>query len=253
MCHKGQKYSFDRTRTQEQGWRITGNPMAWGSAMPEVLVLGFSKGPTQAGALSSQPHDEIAYRGGRTDLAKILHYVGLLPSADSSLVDRAIADRDGRFHFASLIRCTVERHDARRGQWTGTGGGMLDRFVATGFGATVAANCTSRFLSELPAKTRLVIMLGMGSKGSYIAACRNLFAAARPGPWSNINDVSYSDGRITVVHTEHFQSQGALIPNWLSGDRHERGRLGVLAREGVASALHSDSGRSSLPPQAAAR
>lgn len=232
LCHRGQAFDFDRTRTTEGAWRITNNPLAWGSTEPEVMVLGFSKGPTQAGALSSTPHDQIAFKGGRGNLAKILHHVGLLPEPDSRLVDRAIADPQGRFHFGSLIRCTVEQNVPNKG-WSGTGGGMLDKFVATPFGQQVLSQCSTRFLAELPAKTRLVVMLGMGSKGNYVAACRKAFASARPGQWRTINEVAYTDGRITVVHTEHFASQGALIPNWMSGDAHERGRLGDLAREGV--------------------
>lgn len=236
-CHHGQAYAFDRTRTESEGWRITNNPLAWGNSTPEVLVLGFSKGPTQAGALASQPHDQIAYRGGRTNLAKILHHVGLLSLPEGRLVDEAIANRDGRFHFASLLRCTVERFDDKDQKWFGTGGGMLDKFVATDFGSAAANRCATRFLKHLPSRTRLVVMLGMGARGSYVRACRQLFRSVRPGNWRDVNEVAFTDGSITVVHTEHFQSQGALIPNWLSGDRHERGRIGKLAREGVAHAL----------------
>lgn len=235
LCHGGQPFDFDRTRTEGGVWRITNNPLAWGSTEPEVVVLGFSKGPTQAGALSSTPHQQIAYKGGRGSLAKILHHIGLLPAPDGRLVDRAIEDSRGRFHFGSLIRCTVERQDPRRG-WSGTGGGMLDRFVATPFGQEVLSKCSSRFLGNLPPTTKVVVMLGMGSKGNYIAACRKAFALARPGAWRTVNDVAYSDDHITVVHTEHFAAQGALIPNWLSGTGHERGRLGLLAREAVQSA-----------------
>ena len=236
-CHRGQPHAFDVTRTERDGWRITNNPLAWGNPTPEVLVLGFSKGPTQAGALASQPHDAIAYRGGRANLAKILHHVGLLPASDSRLVDAIIANRNGRFHFASLIRCTVERFDEKKREWTGTGGGMLDRFIARDFGKDVLAKCSSRFLSNLPSETKLIVMLGMGTGGNYITACRQAFAKCRAGPWRTINDVAYGDGHLVVVHTEHFASQGALLPNWLSGDSHERGRLGLLARAGVKVGL----------------
>jgi hypothetical protein len=232
-CHNGQAFSFDRTRTSVGEWRITNNPMAWGNSAPEIVVLGFSKGPEQAGALASQPHDKIAYRKGRTNVAKILHHVRLLSSPDSKLVDHAISDRSGRFHFGSLIRCTVERYDAKKSSWTGTGGGMLDKFAATDFGTTVIANCSRKFLAELPSRTRLVIMFGMGTRGNYVRSCRMTFATARPGPWRDLNEVSYSDGKIVVVHTEHFAAQGALLPNWLSGHAHPRGVLGLLAREAV--------------------
>jgi hypothetical protein len=237
ICHEGQAHAFDRTQTEGDGWRITNNPLAFGGAEPDVAVLGFSKGPTQAGDLSRTPLNEIAFKGGRTNLAKILHHVGLLERPDASMVDGHIVDAHGQFHFGSLIRCTVERFDADERVWKGTGGGMLDRFLATSFGSRIAGTCETRFLSELPSRTRLIVMLGMGAKGNYVAACRKLFEAVRPGPWSRFNEVSYFDGQIVVVHTEHFASQGALIPNWLGGAGHERGRFGLLAREGVDFAL----------------
>lgn len=239
VCHRGQPYNFDRTVTSEGDWRITNNPLSWGGSSPEIVVLGFSKGPTQAGALATQSHDAIAYKGGRGNLAKILHHIRLIDKPDSHIVDRLIADRNGRFHFASLVRCTVERFDDRQQAWTGTGGGMLDRFVSTPFGQEIVTRCAANFLAELPSTTRLVIMLGMGTKGNYVQSCRGLYQTVRPGMWRDINSVAYTDDTITVVHTEHFQSQGALIPNWLSGDKHERGRFGDLARAGVAHAIAS--------------
>ena len=241
VCHRGQPYAFDKTRTEDAGWRITANPLAWGNPAPEVLVLGFSKGPTQAGALVSQPHDQIAYRGGRTNLAKILHHVRLLATPDGRLVDQAISHRRGRFHFGSLIRCTVERFDKKEAdpakQWKGTGGGMLDKFVAGDFGRTVLGNCSTRFLRDLPSRTKLILMLGLGPRGNYVAACRQALATVRPGRWRTVNEVTYADDNVVVVHTEHFASQGALLPNWLSGELHQRGRLGILAREGVRVAM----------------
>ena len=48
-CFTAGGVEFDRTRLEGDGWRITSNPLAWGSATPEIVVLGFSKGPTQAG------------------------------------------------------------------------------------------------------------------------------------------------------------------------------------------------------------
>lgn len=211
--------------------------MAWGSAEPEVIVLGFSKGLTQSGALAEQPHDQIAFRGGRTDLAKILHHVGLIEEPKASLVDRIIADQGGRFHFGSFVRCTVKRRDARTQKWAGTGGGMLDKFVATSFGRDVVTQCVAQFLGTIPASTKLILMLGMGTKGNYIKECRQAYGRGRPGSWKSINEVSYGDGDVVVVHTEHFKSQGALIPNWLSGEAHPRGRLGLLAKEAVRLAL----------------
>jgi len=237
ICHIGKQYGFDETQSGDDDWRITNNPLAWGNQEPEVVVLGFSKGPTQIGALGRLPHNSIAYKKGRTNVAKILHHVRLIEQPDSAIVDRLIADQNGRFHFGSLIRCTVERFDSSSKTWKGTGGGMLDRFLNTEFGRRIASTCVTQFLGDLPRKTRLVVLMGMGTGGNYIHACSELLKSSRSSHWTKINEVAYADERIVVVHTEHFASQGALIPNWLSGTAHERGRLGLLAREAVDYAL----------------
>lgn len=237
LCHNVQPPVFDKTRTEGEGWRITYNPLTWGGAEPDVLVLGFSKGPTQAGALTTTPHDKIAYKGGRSKVAKIFHHLGLIERPDSKIMDKLIADQTGQFHFGSLIRCTVERFDPSKNEWFGTRGGMLDEFIDNPFGAQIARNCTTRFLKYLPKRTRLIVMMGMGRQGKYISDCRRLFESVRAGPWETVNDVAYQDPQIVVVHVEHFVSLGAHLTNWLAGKAHKRGRLGLQAREAVFHAL----------------
>ena len=83
-------------------------------------------------------------------------------------------------------------------------------------------------------------MFGMGSKQNYVKESFKLFNNSRPGKWTWINDVSFTDGSITVVHVEHFASQGALIPNWLGENQHERSRLGEMSKIGVAMALYNN-------------
>ncbi|UPK08363.1 hypothetical protein IVB05_35545 [Bradyrhizobium sp. 170] len=219
---------------------MTANPLAWGNSRPEVLVLGFSKGPSQAGPLRNTPHNDIPYRKGRMQVGKILSHVGLLPSAEpkslKAMVERALADPNGRFGWGSLIRCTVERFDANDQRWVGSGG-MIDQFMATDFGERIAANCATRFLRNLPSRTKLIVMFGLGAGGSYVATARKSIEAARPGSWRSLNEVAYADETVTVVHVEHFASQGANIPNWLGINAHPRSRLGLLAREAVDRAL----------------
>ena len=239
-CFKGcGEVHFDETKREQNGWRITANPLAWGNTEPEIVVLGFSKGPTQAGALASSSHDEIAYKGSRGNVGKILNRIGLMdcaPGADlGQEVSRMIADRNGRFHFASLIRCTVEREEGST--WKGSGGGMLDKFVATSFGKEVSSNCTTQFLKSLPMQTKLVVMFGMGTKLSYVRESMALFQTARGGHWKWINDVAYTDGKVMVVHVEHFASQGALIPQWLGLKKHDRELLGSMAAIAVEQAM----------------
>lgn len=240
-CHLDPSPQFDKTMRTEGDWRITANPLSWGSTAPEVIVLGFSKGPTQAGALASTPHDQIAYKGSRLNVGKILAHVGLIPGDTPEKlrthVDSLIKNESGRFHFASLVRCTVERFDRKSSSWKGSGGGMLDRFVATPFGESVAMNCTSAFLSDLTTDTKLVVMFGLGSKLNYVTSAFALLRRARPGSWREINSVAYTDGVLTVVHVEHFASQGLLVPSWLGENDHPRSRFGRLAKEAIQSAL----------------
>ncbi len=240
-CFADTNVDFDKTKLTDDGWRFTVNPLAWGNPNCEIVVLGFSKGPTQSGALTSTPHDEIAYKGSRQNVGKILSHIGVLPASAgkdvSRLVSEAIADKSGRFHFGSLIRCTVERYDNKASSWKGSGGGMLDKFVETDFGQMVAKNCTERFLGHLPLQTKLVVMFGLGSKLNYVQECFKLYQAARGGTWNWLNDVAYSDGQIVVIHVEHFASQGALIPQWLGQADHKRSRFGKMAQAAVLLAL----------------
>jgi hypothetical protein len=228
LCFPNQSVLFDQTKRTEANWRITNNPLAWGSTTPEVVVLGFSKGPTQAGALASAPHDEIAYKKSRGNVGKILAHIGLLPPAPPNQlkrdVDRMIADRSGRLHFGSFIRCTVERFDEKS-------------FVASSFGRGVAARCATRFLGSLPPSTKLIVMFGLGTNLNYVDAALQVFKVARPGSWRKLNDVSYADEAVTVVHVEHFASQGSLIPDWLGITNKPRARLGKLAQQSVRTAL----------------
>ena len=89
-CFESSNVEFDRTKQTEGNWRITANPLAWGNSEAEIVVLGFSKGPTQAGALEHTPHDEIAYKGSRLNFGKILAHVGLIERKSDEQLKRNV-------------------------------------------------------------------------------------------------------------------------------------------------------------------
>jgi len=177
-------------------------------------------------------------------VGRILAHVGLVKKgtleSQTAAVDRMIADRNGLFHFGSLIRCSIERYDRDEEEWTGSGGGMLDKFVSTPFGVEVAENCVSKFLVDLPKATRLIVMFGMGSRQRYVEEVRRLLSSTRGNRMRQFNEVAYEDDRITVVHVEHFASQGRLIPQWLGEGEyrdHPRSEYCRLARQTVNYAI----------------
>jgi hypothetical protein len=239
LCYHG-PVAFDFTERTEADWRITANPLAWGNPRAEILVLGFSKGPNALGALATLPHDSIPYARQRTSVTKILARIGVIEK--DANIDRLIADRTGRFAWGSLIRCTVQRLE--EGIWKGSGGGMLNRFVAMPFGREVAGNCASQFLKGLPVETKLVVLFGLGAKQKYVSEAHKLIQQARISEtWRTINEVAYTDGRATYVHVEHFASQGRLIPDWCGepdpkkgGAISPRARLGEFAYQAVQAA-----------------
>jgi hypothetical protein len=116
---------------------------------------------------------------------------------------------------------------------------MLDKFTKTAFGQEVTRNCTTRFLKELPERTRLVVMFGLGSKLKYVQASFELFRYARGGQWRRINEVSYTDGKVVVVHVEHFKGRNH-VPRWLGEQVHVRSELSEMAARAVALALQDD-------------
>ena len=146
-------------REQRQQSKTGGSrriPLAWENQRPEVLVLGFSKGPSQAGELGRLPHNDIPYRKGRKQVGKIFAHVGLLSKASpddlKKMVEKAIADPAGRFGWGSLVRCTVERFDAKDQVWVGSGW-MIDQFMSTDFGQEISQTCATRFLRNLPGES----------------------------------------------------------------------------------------------------
>jgi len=246
-CFNGAVVKFDHTIRTEGNWRLKNNPLSWGGTSPEIIVLGFSKGQTQSGAMDKVSHEEIAYKGGRKSLGKILGHVGLL-QGDADILDmqvsREISNPNSRFHFGSLVRCGVEQlstDDNGQPVWIGSGANMLGKFMKDKFGKEVISKCSQRFLSDLPSSVKLVVMLGTGSKLSYVAECLEAYKVARGGQWTWVNDVAYTDGKIMVVHVEHFKSQGALIPQWLGEGKHAahpRSLQGKLAQSAVMAALN---------------
>jgi hypothetical protein len=233
-CFKSSdKIVFNKTCRTEGEWRITANPFAWGNSDPEVIVLGFSKGPTQTAQIDKVSDDDVAFKSQHTNMSKMLAHIGLIPAADASIVTDAIKDTAGLIHFGSFVRCAVEFFDMKKSVWRGTDGGIIDKFFTSNFGAEVTLNCMDQYLSTVPSRSKLIVMFGMGTKLAYVKDCFKVYERARGGSWVWLNDIAYTDGKITVVHVEHFASLGSLIPDWIGQNENKRASYGLMARNAV--------------------
>ena len=97
-------------RIREFGdWRVINDPGAWGSSDPEVLVLGFSKGSTQAEAYVSHKFDDVAFHHStgqtRRRLAGVLDVLGLV--RQDTEIDELFTNAEKDFAFGSLVRCSL--------------------------------------------------------------------------------------------------------------------------------------------------
>src|SRR6267154_5768859 len=70
--------------TQTVGkWQMVNDPASWGSAAPRVLILGFSKGFTQADAFRSGRFEDIPFKKMRPRLTEVLQLLGVLRKSET--------------------------------------------------------------------------------------------------------------------------------------------------------------------------
>ena len=178
----------------------------------------------------SLPYDQIAFAQMRGPLTKILTALELLENNDH--VDRRICAGEKDFHFGSLFRCSVSMWDKKKQYYAKSGNAILEKFIANSETREVAYNCTDRFLSALPSRTKLVLLLG--NTEEYIEGCKSLFKRLCP-EIRTLNQVAYSNGRIAWVHAIHAKALGDYIPQWVTGANTAIGRKFQPAFEGVVS------------------
>ncbi|MGZ5121053.1 MAG: hypothetical protein ACXWCK_33715 [Burkholderiales bacterium] len=81
-------------------WQMVNDPAAWGSATPRILILGFSKGFTQANAFRSGRFEDIPFKDMRTRLTEELRLLGVIGSSEA--VDQKMVASETEIGFGSL-------------------------------------------------------------------------------------------------------------------------------------------------------
>lgn len=193
------------------------DPGAWGSTSPEVLVLGFSKGATQAGIYQTGKFEDIAFAGMRPRLSQLLQAMKHLPLDETA--DQRISDPNSKISFGSLIRCSVSRRDVKSSAKQ-----CKEVFACTGplisksFSEIpeVISTCTTKYLRNLPSSLRLVLFLG--NTDSYVKSCQELVRGLYPNTFSRINQMAVrADGRIWV-HLAHPSGLNGHFNDWLESE-----------------------------------
>ena len=199
-------------------WQMRRDPGAWGSARPKYLVLGFSKGATQADIYANGDFDDVAFGGERTrrNLTSILRKVGLLKPDET--VHEKIRATEKDFHFASLVRCSLSRYDAEASEKRGRSVYVTSgRLIAKAFSEVghVIDECADAFLTRLPDSLKAVLVLGVTD--SYIKSVREKMCDLYPSNFRIINAVAYENDRLLWIHLTHPSMGNGTLNRWLTG------------------------------------
>lgn len=224
--------------TDEGLWRAVNDPGAWGSASPEVLVLGFSKGFTQALAVRSGPFEAIPFKRMRPRLSEVLQVLGVLRKGEQ--VDTRMVATERAIGFGSLVRCSLSRYDAKKKKHLCTGDIMAKAFTEP-VAASIVKRCAEAYLKPLPPSVKLVVMLGTDDR--YMKGCRQTVQALYGTAFTSLNEVAYQTGPVTWVHVSHPSGLNGCHGEWMAGNpATKQGRKHRLAM-GVVPPLSTDRGR----------
>lgn len=210
-------------------WRLRNDPGAWGSSEPEVLVLGFSKGSTQADIYSTGKFEDVAFGGqARNRLDRILKSVNLLPSG-FHVSDLIESPNQNFMAFGSLVRCSLSRQDDRSGNWLTSGNLMLKSFNEV---PEVLSRCSKKYIANLPEKTKIIALLGVTE--AYIKQCYQLLKTLYPDlQW--INQVTYKSDDRLFVHLTHPSPGNGTYQAWIDGAPKQQLAIEALSERTLKS------------------
>lgn len=225
-------FSTDETSQTIGKWQMVNDPAAWGSANPTILVLGFSKGFTQANAFRSGRFEDIPFADMRTRLTEEMRLLGVI--GRSERIDDKMVATETEIGFGSLVRCSLSRVN-KDGVLACTGEVMPKAFSEEIFESL--KTCAKAFLGDLPSSVRLVLMLG--TTDSYIKGCRNVVRSIYGARYSEIDEVSYRTGDVIWVHVSHPSRMNGHHAAWMAGDvttmpgRKQNLAITAIAKSGI--------------------
>jgi hypothetical protein len=214
-------------------WKMINDPGAWGGGEnPEYLVLGFSKGATQANYYANGSFEKVAFKGMRPRLTQALRAIGVLSTSET--VDDKIENPNSNIAFGSLIRCSVSRLDKKATEKKGievyscTGPLIKKSFKEI---PNILTQCTENFISDLPRSIKIVFLLGNDS--GYVKSCQNLLKNKFSVDYVVINAMTVRADNRVWIHIAHPSGLNGHFGKWLVGDEGS----GIKRKEAIEGVL----------------
>ncbi|MBW3243546.1 hypothetical protein KUV57_12810 [Epibacterium sp. DP7N7-1] len=219
-------------------WRLVNDPGYWGAPDPEVLVLGMTKGTTQAQEMSEAfqngTFDTVAFGGFRQRLLEALQIVGMMQGVQDISPYLTAASLD--WGFASIVRCSLTARD-QNGSYRGNSGPVI-RGMRSPEGAQIMSACVKEHLTRLGSRNRLVVLLG--NDENYFRAIKQamLSAFGSYDPLPGAGNTAFRAGGRLFVHighpsplNGHFSTFRTGSPETGQGRKRVQARLGIEASE----------------------
>lgn len=207
-------------------WRLVNNPGYYGSSLPKILILGFSKGANQNRVAETGEFNKVAFANARHRLQRILHVLGLMPQNRS--IDHLMTASEREFGVASLVRCSFSK--LKNGEWK-TSGDVIPSAFRDPSTKQVIRNCAKEHLKSLPTDVQLVILLGTDER--YIENTQALIRELH-ADWRPVNPVACHAGGALWIYATHPSPGNGFFKAWTEGPASEpSGRKREFALEAL--------------------
>ncbi|MCG8029923.1 MAG: hypothetical protein N0E55_02120 [Candidatus Thiodiazotropha taylori] len=221
-------FSTEENTQESTQWRITNDPGAWGSNNPRFLVLGFSKGFTQANAYKEGSFDAVAFAKFRPRLQNVLMRLGLLSGERD--INTLMTAKEDQWAFGSLVRCSLCRKNSKNGEWAATGPLMKKAFVEVP-AADYVSNCSEKFLTSLPDRLKVVVILG--NDDGYVKHVSSVIRKLYHEDFERVNDMAYKCGGVIWIHAAHPSGSNGHLRAWLDASSDKK--QGIKAVQAIAA------------------
>lgn len=182
--------------------RLLNNPARWGAEKPQVVLLGFSKGPAQNKAMAAVKAgamrlEEVPFRGMRTRLRWLVDALEL--RAKPVDVEQFFEKTEEQIHSGSLVRCSISARTNSGAYSFALKDILAADAPAGGKVGEVIRRCTQ--LHSRPTGGRqLYVMLGLDKE--LVRLSKTAFSQL-VGAVSQVQKTTYRSANVSWAHVAH--------------------------------------------------